>query len=134
VPDPVTLSDIVSRGFSKPLVALLDESKILSIRAGMEEHRFLGVWVVVTGGRVFVRPFNDKATGWYRRFLEEPRGLIQVGDREVRVRAVRRTAERLLDLVDAAYAAKYHTPASRKWVRGFHQPRRRATTLELLPR
>lgn len=124
----------MSTRFSKPLVTLLDESRILGIRAGMEDHRFLGVWVVVTGGRVFVRPWNDKPNGWYRAFLAEPRGLIQVGDREVRVRAARRTAERLLDQVDAAYAAKYHTPASRTWVRGFHQPRRRATTLELLPR
>lgn len=39
---------------------------------------------------------------------------------------------RLLDAVDAAYAVKYHTSASRKWVRGFARPRRRATTVELL--
>ena len=131
---PVTLCDVVPRTFSRRLVTLLDESRILGIRAGMGDHRFLGIWVVVVSGRVFVRPWNDKPTGWYRAFLEEPRGTMQVGDREVPIRAVRRTGERLLDQVDAAYRAKFHTPASRKWVRGFHQPRRRATTLELLPR
>ena len=36
--------------------------------------------------------------------------------------------------IDAAYAEKYPTPGSRKWVRGFRTPRRRATTLELVPR
>jgi hypothetical protein len=35
--------------------------------------------------------------------------------------------------VTAAYAAKYDTPASLTWVRGFATPSREATTLELVP-
>jgi hypothetical protein len=119
--------------FSRSVVAAIDASKILGLRAGVAPHRFTGVWVVVVNGRVFVRPWNDKAQGWYRAFLEEGRGVMQVGDREVRVRARKSRGERLMDAIDLAYKEKYPTPASRKWVRGFATPRRRATTLELLP-
>ena len=91
------------------------------------------VWVVVVEGRVFVRSWNDKARGWRRVFLEERRGAIQVLGREISVRARRTTAERLMDAIDLAYAEKYHTAASRKWVRGLARPLRRMTTTELMP-
>jgi hypothetical protein len=99
----------------------------------MKPHRFVGIWAVVVEGRVFVRSYWLKPRSWYRTLLEEPRGTIQVGDREVRVRAVRTRSERLMDAVDQAYAEKYPTPGSRVYVRGFKTPRRRATTTELVP-
>ncbi len=123
-----------TRTFSKSTLATLDASRILGVRAGTE-HRFTGVWLVVVNGRVFARSWNDKAAGWYRAFLAEPNGAIQAPDvAERRVRAKRVRGERLLDAIDAAYAAKYDTKASRKWVRGFVTPRRRATTMEFVPR
>jgi hypothetical protein len=126
---------VESKRLSKAIVTALEKSMILGIRAGTESHRFIGVWVVVVQGRVFIRSWNDKRTGWRETFRDDPHGVIQVpSGREVRVRARAVKGERLLDAVDAAYAAKYHTPASRKWVRGFARPRRRATTVELLPR
>jgi hypothetical protein len=123
-----------ARAFSKPTLAVLHAAKILGVRAGTE-HRFTGVWVVVARGRVFVRSWNDKPTGWHRAFVEEPLGVIQVpGGREIRVRAKRIRGERLLDAIDEAYGEKYNTPASLKWVRGFAQARRRKTTTEFVPR
>ncbi len=119
---------------SRPLVAALTAAKIIGLRAGLETHRFIGVWVVVVDGRAFVRPWYNKANSWYRVFLEEPRGLLQAGEREVRIRALPCRSETIRDKIDAAYAEKYPTPGSRKWVRGFRTPRRRATTLELVPR
>ena len=64
------------RGFAKAVLTNLDAAKILGVRAGTE-HRFTGVWVVVVDGRVFVRSWNDKPTGWYRAFLDETEGVIQ---------------------------------------------------------
>jgi hypothetical protein len=123
-----------ARTFSKPALAALDAAKILGVRAGTE-HRFTGVWVVVVNGRVFARSWNDKPTGWFRAFIEEPLGAIQApGGRETRVRAKKVRGDRLLDAIDDAYAEKYNTPASLKWVRGFRQRRRRATTMEFVPR
>ena len=123
-----------ARRFSKPVITALERAKILGVRSG-REHRFTGVWVVVVTGRVFVRSWTDKPTGWYRAFVAEPLGTIQApGEREIPVRAKRVRGDRLLDAIDEAYGEKYDTPASKKWVRGFRQPRRRATTIEFVPR
>jgi len=122
-----------TRRFSKPVLAALTKATILGVRSGTE-HRFTGVWMVVVNGRLFVRSWNDKATGWRRAFLEDPRGTIQLlSGRRIRVRARTVTGERLLAAVDAAYASKYHTAASQKWVRGLSRGRRRRTTTELVP-
>jgi hypothetical protein len=121
-----------ARRFSGPELEELAEAKILGVRAG-SEHRYTGVWVVVVGGRVFVRSWNDKPTGWYRAFLAQPLGSIRLGGREIAVRARQFRGERLRDAVTRAYAGKYDTKASEKWVRGFAEPSRAATTLELLP-
>lgn len=119
--------------FSSRVLAQLDEGKYLRIRAG-SDHRFIGIWVVVVNGRVFVRSWNDKPTGWYRAFRAEPRGAILIGEREIPVRAKRATTTRIISAVEAAYADKYTTEASKYYVRGFKSPRRRATTTELVPR
>jgi len=117
------------------VVRAIDGGKILGIRAGARsEHRFIGVWPVVVDGRVIVRSWTLKPGGWYRTFLEDPLGTIQVGAREVRVRAVRVRSERLRDAVEDAYAKKYATPGSQKYVKGFRTARRREATMEFVPR
>ena len=122
-----------TRRFTKPVLTALTEGKILGIRSG-SEHRFTGVWMVVVNGRLFVRSWNDKATGWRRAFLAGPRGAIQLASgRQVRVRARTPKGERLLAAIDEAYAAKYDTTASQRWVRGLTRGRRRLTTTELVP-
>ena len=125
----------MTRPFSRSLLAAIDASKILGVRAGARsDHRFVGIWVVVVEGRVFVRSYTLEKNGWYRTFLEDPLGTIQVGERPVPVRAVPVRSERLRDAVDEAYAEKYPTPGSIKYVRGFRTPRRRAATVEFVPR
>jgi len=123
------------RRFSRAVAAAIDETKILGIRAGARsDHRFIGIWPVVVGGCVFARSWTQKAGGWYRTLLDDPRGIIQIGDRAIRVRAVRARGERIRDAVEDAYARKYATPASLKYVRGFRTERRRETTIEFVPR
>lgn len=122
------------RRFAPGVLAAIRDGRILGIRAGSEPHRFIGIWAVVVDGRVFVRSWGGKAKGWYRTFLEEPRGVINVGGRELRVRALPVRSERVRDAIDETYAEKYPTPGSVKYVRGFRGKRRRDTTTELVPR
>lgn len=123
------------RRLSPAIVAAIDESKILGIRAGARsDHRFIGIWAVVAGGRVYVRSWTLKPGGWYHTFLDDPLGAIQVGERVVRIRARRVRSTRTHEAVEGAYAAKYSTPGSLTYVRGFRTPRRRASTMELVPR
>jgi hypothetical protein len=121
-----------ARRFSKAALEELASAKIIGVRAG-SEHRYTGVWVVVVKGRVFVRSWNDKPTGWFRAFQAEPLGSIQLPGREIAVRGRRIRGERLRDAVTRAYAVKYPTKGSEKWVRGFAEPQRAAATLELVP-
>ena len=125
----------MKRTFSRPVVAAIDASKILGVRAGVKsDHRYVGIWPVVVGGRVFGRSWTLKPGGWYTTFLDDPRGTLQVGDREIKIRAVPARSERIRDAVEEAYAEKYPTPGSRKYVRGFRTKRRREATMEFLPR
>jgi hypothetical protein len=122
-----------ARRFSEATLEGLASAKILGVRAGAK-HRYTGVWVVVVAGRAFVRSWNDKPTGWYQAFRAEPLGSIWLAGQEIPVRARRTRGERLRDAVTRAYAGKYATKASEKWVRGFAEPHRTVTTLELVPR
>jgi len=117
----------------KEIVAVIREGKILGIRAGTKPHRIIGIWAVVVEGRVFVRSWSLKPRSWYRTFLEEPRGVIEVNGRRIPVRAVFTRSERLKSLVDRAYREKYNTPGSLHYVRGFKEKKRRDTTTELIP-
>jgi len=119
------------RRLPRSIVTTIDESKILGIRTGARsDHRFIGIWPVVVNGRVFARSWKQKPGGWYRTLLDDPIGTIQVGERQVRVRAIRTRSERIRDAVERAYAEKYSTPGSLKYVRGFRTRGRRDTTVE----
>ena len=121
--------------FSRPVIAAIDAAKILGVRAGAEsDHKFIGVWPVVVKGRAYARSWTLSKGGWYRTFLDDPLGVIQVGERELRIRAVPARSERVRDAVEDAYAEKYNTKASQKWVRGFRSARRRQATMEFVPR
>ena len=121
------------RRFPKQIVSAIRDAKILGIRAGTAPHRIIGIWVVVVEGRVFVRSYSLKERSWYCTFLEEPRGIIELDGKQVKVRPVFTRSERLKKLVDRAYAEKYNTPGSLHFVQGFKQKKRRDTTTELVP-
>jgi hypothetical protein len=82
-----------TRRFPPKILAAIDDGKIIGLRAGREPHRFIGIWVVVVEGRVFVRSWSLKPRSWWRTFLAEPRGAVQVANREIRVRAIQTRSE-----------------------------------------
>jgi hypothetical protein len=124
-----------TRQFPRPILQAIDKSKILGVCAGdPSAHRFIGIWAVVVKDRVFARSWTLKPDGWNRAFRESRFGAIQLGGREIRVRVVPARGARIRDAVERAYAEKYATPGSLKYVRGFRTARRRDSTLEFMPR
>src|SRR6266567_1360596 len=121
------------RNSPKEIVAAIREGKILGIRAGTKPHRIIGIWAVVVEGRVFVRSWSLKPRSWYRTFLKDPRGAIQIAGREIPIRAVRTRSERLKRAVDRAYLEKYNTPGSLQYACDLGRAKSRATTTELVP-
>lgn len=122
-----------AKRFPAEIVDAIRDGKILGIRAGTQPHRIIGIWAVVVERRVFVRSWSMKPRSWYRTFLEEPRGVIQIDGKEIEVRAVQTRSERLKAAVDRAYAEKYNTPGSIKYVQDLSRPPSRDTTTELVP-
>jgi hypothetical protein len=122
-----------ARRFPKAVVAAVHEGKILGIRAGAGPHRVIGIWAVVVEGRVFVRSWGLEPRSWWRTFVEDPRGIMEVGGRTMRVRAVQTRSLRLKDAIDRAYLEKYHTPGSLKFARDLGRKKSRETTTELVP-
>lgn len=119
--------------FSDDILAAIRDNKSLRIRAGAGQHRFIGIWVVVVRDRVFVRSWSVKENGWYRTFLREPRGTIQVAERTIAVRAKRIKSETLRDAIDRAYLNKYNTPGALKYVKDLGRTKSRDTTIEFVP-
>ena len=118
--------------FPEDVIAWIDKSKILGIRAGAT-HRIIGIWAVVVGRRVFVRSWSMKERSWWRTFLEDPSGIIEANGKQYAVRAVRTRSEKIKDDVSEAYAKKYNTPGSLQYVKDFKTKKRRDTTTELVP-
>lgn len=121
------------RTFAPKVLAAVRDGQVIGIRAGTQPHRVIGIWAVVVQGRVFVRSWSMKPRSWFRTFLEEPRGIVTVNDREIPVRAVLTRSEPLKDAVSRAYLEKYHTPGSVKYARDLGRAKSRATTTELVP-
>ena len=119
------------KSFSAREIDTLDATKYLYIRAGAE-HRFIPIWVVVVDGKVLVRPWNNKKSGWFTTFLTERNGTIKIGEKEVPIRTHRVRGQKLNNAMDKAYAAKYTTKANAKYVKGFATTKRRSNTLALV--
>jgi hypothetical protein len=119
--------------FTAPVLDAIRDCQVLGIRAGPGPHRIIGIWAVVVDGRVFVRSWGVRPDGWYRAFVREPRGVIEIAGRTIPVRAVGTRSERVKDAVSRAYREKYHTPGALKYVRDLARPRCRNTTTEFVP-
>ena len=119
--------------YTAEILIAIHKDKIIGIRAGADStHRIIGIWVVVVEKRVFVRSYSMKPRSWWRTFLEDPRGIITVGDKEFPVRAIQTKSERLKDLVSAAYKEKYNRPGDIQYVTDMSKKKSRDTTTELV--
>ncbi len=121
-----------SARFSSKLLAAIDNSKLIRIRAG-NEHKFIGIWAVVVQDRVFVRSWSFKPRSWYRTFLEDPQGAIIIDDKEIPLRARQIKSEALKDKIDKAYLEKYNTPGWLKYAVDLGRKKSRDSTTELVP-
>lgn len=121
------------RKFADDVLAAIRKTKSLYLQAGTDQHRFIRIWAVVVEKRVFIRSWSLKPRSWYTAFLQEPRGVFQVGDRKIPVRATHTRSERLNDAIDRAYLEKYNAQTEISYARDLGTAKSRATTTELGP-
>jgi hypothetical protein len=120
--------------FPKAILEDIQKEKIIGIRAGTDStHKIIGIWAVVVEGRVFVRSYSMKPRSWWRTFLEDPQGIMTVGEKKIPIKAVQTRSERLKDLVSEAYKEKYNRPGDVQYVKDMSKKKSRDTTTELVP-
>jgi hypothetical protein len=119
--------------FPSVILDRIRAAKIIGLRAGTGTHRFIGLWVVVAEGRVFVRSWGVMPGGWYDALRADRQGTVNLDGQEFAVRPVFTRSERIREAVDTAYAEKYHTPGAQRYVNDLRGAASRATTTELVP-
>jgi hypothetical protein len=121
--------------FGEETLRLLDETKEVRIETrrddDAQEHRTI-IWVVVTGGEVFVRSVRGDKGRWYREISANPEGALHVEDDRIPVKAAPATEEATVNAVSAAFRSKYQqsSPSSTE---AMVRPETLPTTLELSP-
>jgi hypothetical protein len=111
-------------------VAATGEVEIGTRRANGEMVRTI-IWVVVDGGRIYVRSVEGEKGWWYRRLRRDPLGELHVGGSSAPVRAVAVEDPAEIERVSAALRAKYARQAGS--LARMLQPETLPTTLRLEP-
>jgi len=85
------------------------ELQIATRRADGTLRRWVPIWVVSTGGQVYVRTWYRRDTGWFGQVLASPRARIRVPglETDVAVEDVGESTPELRAAIDAAYLEKY---------------------------
>jgi len=121
--------------FDTETLGLLDETEEVYIETRRDEdspeHRTI-IWVVVTGGEVFVRSVRGSKGRWYREISSHPDGALHVGDTRIPVRATPATEGSTVEAVSDAIRSKYEQSAPGPTA-AMLRPEVLPTTLKLSP-
>jgi hypothetical protein len=109
-----------------------EELRVSSRRPDGSLRPFVTIWVVRTGGDLYVRSIKGRSGTWFRRALAAGEGRIRAGDFERDV-AFEEAGPEVDDAVTAAYHEKYdrYGPSI---VGTVVSPDAATTTLRLVPR
>ena len=111
-----------------------DELQIAVRRADGTLRRWLSIWVVCVGDRVYVRTWYRRDTGWFGHVLQSHRACVRVPglQADVVVTDVADGPDQRRAEIDAAYRAKYGRYGT-STVDNMVAPAAAATTLLLTP-
>lgn len=135
-PAPTTTSTFfaVTAAWSEEHLRRLDDAHELEIATRRPDDTLRGwvpIWVVCQDGRVYLRTWHRRSTGWYGNALETRSARVRTPGPEADVSTADVGAdEELRAAVDGAYRVKYGPGDS---VDGMVSEQSGATTLQLLP-
>lgn len=120
--------------FSDDLVAAVNRSSLVRVRAGDARPEPLEIWVVSVGNRLFARSWGLSERSWYTSFLGGAEGSLECGGLRVRVMGRRPPdMEVITPLIDAAYLRKYDRGCNSSYAHGIVRPDHVQRTLEFVP-
>lgn len=119
--------------FTDDLVAAVNRSSLVRVRAGDARPDPLEIWVVSVGNRLFARSWGLSERSWYTTFLAGAEGSLECGG--LRVRVVGRRPpdmEAITPLIDAEYLRKYDRGENSSYAHAILRPDHVQRTLEFL--
>ena len=120
-----------SRRLPPAVVSAIRDGKMLAIRQGTGHRSSASGRSSSTGASSCDRGASSRGS-WYRTFLDDPAGAIEVGTKTIPIRAVHTRSESLKDRISEAYLFKYPRRI-RKLRRDLGRKRSRDATVELTP-
>lgn len=110
------------------------ELQIAAKRADGTFRRWVPIWVVCVGGRVYVRTWYRRDSGWFAHVLDSRRARVRVPglETDVSIEDVGASGPKLRTHLDDAYREKY-LHSGRDAVERMVTPDAAAATLQLIP-
>lgn len=109
--------------FPKDFYSYLSNHTLIEIKGGTTRETFLPIWMVTVDDRVFSRSWNKSEKSWFTEFLHTGVGEIRYGDRVLKVRGKKVSAEDPINpKISEAYLNKYDQPGNLTYSKGISKP------------
>ena len=97
----------------------IKNNNLIGIKAGLQRHEFLDIWMVVVEDRIFARSWGFAEKSWYNSFLQNPVGQIKCGDNIFHIKAfVPADNDLITEKINSTYLSKYNSGHNIEYAKG----------------
>ena len=116
--------------FDAATLALLRDTKEVRIRTSRHRNRGVVIWIVEANGAAFVRSVRGPTGKWFVAASADGQATLEIGDRQIPVRAIPVTDHDAIEAVSQAFLTK---DATSPYAQSIVSPATLPTTLRLDP-
>lgn len=119
--------------FPDSFYSALQEDTLLKVKGGAQRERFLEIWMVAVGDRVFARSWSKSKRSWFTAFLEEGIGAVAYRNKEIQVKGEKVAPNDPIQAdINKAYLLKYTQEQNKYYAEGITQDEYLDYTLEFI--
>ena len=116
---------------NKELIEYLNKNTLIEIKGGLEREKFIKIWMVNVGDRIFARSWNKSKKSWFTEFQKVGVGQIKFGENILTVFGKKTQKDDEINAkIDEAYLRKYRQPENIGYAYGITQPEYADYTME----
>ena len=118
---------------SASAINYINSNNLIGIRAGKDREKFLDIWMVTVGERIFARSWGLAEKSWFTTFQKDAVGAIKCGDSIYPVEAkIPDDLSVINPKINDAYLAKYNSGANAEYAKGIIEDKHHSKTIELI--
>lgn len=118
---------------SASAINYINSHNLIGIRAGKDREKFLDIWMVTVGERIFARSWGLAEKSWFNTFQKDPVGAIKCGEIIYPVEAkIPDDLSVINPKINDAYLAKYNSGANAEYAKGIIEDKHHSKTIELI--